>query len=130
MSLLRTTKTTPIITVLMLAPTACVMGEVSENDDSRALRYGQADVRFTICPGDNPGDWERSINVWPNGTASLQGYDFVNEEIHTTGGGDYYRFYTATFKLQDCVPYVGWPCTIRGTFAMDFYAWSWRAAPE
>jgi hypothetical protein len=87
------------------------------------LRYGQADVSFEICTDRHPSDWKASISAWHNTTASLQGYDFIKEQVETTGGGSYYRFYSATFKWRDCMPYFAWPCTTRGTFTMNFYAY-------
>lgn len=93
------------------------------------LRYGQADIRFEICPGKDPTDWKSSISVSPNTTASLQGYNFIKEEIHPTSDGDYYRFYEATFKWQDCLPYFVWPCTEKGTFKIRFYAWVVEGKP-
>lgn len=94
-----------------------------------SLRYGQADIRFEICSGQHPSSWKASISAWHNTTASVQGFDFVDEEVHATSGGDYYRFYTATFKLKDCLPYYAWPCSIKGTFRLNFYAWDVEGTP-
>jgi hypothetical protein len=93
------------------------------------LRYGQADIRFEICAGKDSTDWKSSISVSHNGNASLQGYDFIGEEIHPTSDGGYYRFYEATFKWRDCLPYFAWPCVEKGTFKIKFYAWVVEGKP-